>query len=173
MVSYAGSPALSAEARAKVLQTFRHTLSLAQSGKVDEALLGCDFILKMDGRFAPARALLDSLRTAAPGASVDVNRFSQFLGFENAVEEVSGPAVQPSPPAPAAASELGDAFPAASPPPAAHAAGLDDLVFGDEPPAGDRGATPVPQAPLPSPAPPPPPSFAPASGATRSRVSTT
>ena len=167
MVSYAGSPALSAEARSKVLQTFRHTLSLAQAGKVDEALLGCDFILKMDGRFAPARALLDSLRTAASGASVDVNRFSQFLGFENAVEESPAPAAGPSPPArpaaPAAAPELGDAFPA-SPPPAAHAAGLDDLVFGDEPAAAERGATPVPQAPLPSPAPPPPPSFAPAPG---------
>ncbi len=166
MVSYAGSPALSSEARAKVLQTFRHTLSLAQSGKVDEALLGCDFILKMDGRFAPARALLDSLRTAAPGAAVDVNRFSQFLGFESAVEEPSGPAGTPSLPTPGAPPPLGDAFPApASPPPAAHAAGLDDLVFGDEPAGGARpSAAPAPKTPSPQPAPPPPPSFAPAPG---------
>src|SRR3974390_2173972 len=101
MSSYAGSPALAADAREKVLQTFRHTLSLAQSGKVEEALLGCDFILKMDGRFAPARALLDTLRTAAPGAAVDVNRFSEFLGFESAVE-ASGEAPRPPAPAPAA-----------------------------------------------------------------------
>ena len=133
MASYAGSPALSPEARDKVLQTFRHTLSLAQSGKADEALLGCDFILKMDGRFAPARALLDALRTAAPGAPVDVDRFSEFLGFDSAVEEISSAADVPAVPkaaAPAAAAPppLGDAFPA----PAAAAAGasLEDLVFG-------------------------------------------
>jgi hypothetical protein len=119
MASYAGSPALSPEARDKVLQTFRHTLSLAQSGKADEALLGCDFILKMDGRFAPARALLDALRTAPPGAPVDVNRFSEFLGFDNAVEDIpslAGAAAVAAPPAaPAAAPARADAFPAAAP----------------------------------------------------------
>ena len=150
MVSYAGSAALSPEARDKVLQTFRHTLSLAQSGKADEALLGCDFILKMDGRFAPARALLDALRTAAPGAPVDVNRFSEFLGFDSAVEEIASaadvPAVRTAPAA-AAPPPLGDAFPAPAPP----GAGLDDLVFGDEGGAAPRPAPPPP-TPLPSPA---------------------
>ena len=152
MTSYAGSAALSPEARDKVLQTFRHTLSLAQSGKADEALLGCDFILKMDGRFAPARALLDALRTAAPGAPVDVNRFSEFLGFDSAVEEIASaadvPAVQkPAGPAAAAPPPLRDAFPAPTPP----GAGLDDLVFGDEGAAAPRPA-PAPPTPPPSPA---------------------
>jgi len=156
MVSYAGSPALAVEAREKVLQTFRHTLSLAQSGKVEEALLGCDFILKMDGRFAPARALLDALRTAAPGAPVDVNRFSEFLGFESAVEELPNSAEVPL-----AGPPLGDAFPAAAPP-AASGAGLDDLVFGDE--AGAPPPRPAPKTPVPATAPPPPPSFAPVAG---------
>lgn len=169
MTSYAGSPALAADAREKVLQTFRHTLSLAQAGKIEEALLGCDFLLKMDGRFAPARALLDTLRTAPAGAPVDVNRFSEFLGFESATE-VSGqtsrsPAASESPatraPAPPAAPpDLGDAFPAAAPStPIPRAAGLDDLVFGDEIPTA---------APRTPPSPPPaasaPPLAAPASG---------
>ena len=158
MASYAGSPALSPEAREKVLQTFRHTLSLAQSGKADEALLGCDFILKMDGRFAPARALLDALRTAAPGAPVDVNRFSEFLGFDSAVEAIPSSAELPAVPkaaVPKAAAPnapvpppLGDAFPAAAPAPAA--GGLDDLVFGDE--AAAPPPAPVPRTPPPSPA---------------------
>ena len=111
MASYAGSAALSPEAREKVLQTFRHTLSLAQSGKADEALLGCDFILKMDARFAPARALLDALRTAAPGAPVDVNRFSEFLGFDSAVEAPHSGEM----PLPPKAPPLGDAFPSPAP----------------------------------------------------------
>ncbi len=152
MASYAGSPALSREAREKVLQTFRHTLSLAQSGKADEALLGCDFILKMDGRFAPARALLDALRTAAPGAPVDVDRFSEFLGFESAVEELPGSAEMPAFPAAPPAPPLDDAFPASSPS-AARAGGLDDLVFGDEPESAPQQA---PATPPPSPAAPPP-----------------
>jgi len=146
MASYAGSAALSPEAREKVLQTFRHTLSLAQSGKADEALLGCDFILKMDGRFAPARALLEALRTAAPGAPVDVNRFSEFLGFESAVEELPGsaelPAVPKGPPAP----PLRDAFPGTAP--SAPHAGMDDLVFGNE--AAPATPPPSPAVPMPS-----------------------
>ncbi|HEY3350287.1 MAG TPA: hypothetical protein VGM13_10975 [Thermoanaerobaculia bacterium] len=159
MASYAGSAALSPEARDKVLQTFRHTLSLAQSGKADEALLGCDFILKMDGRFAPARALLDALRTAAPGAPVDVNRFSEFLGFESAVEELPGSAEPAAVPKAAPAPPLRDAFPGAAP--SGPHAGMDDLVFGDE--AAPRAAA-APPTPPPSPAVPPPPSFAPVAG---------
>lgn len=161
MASYAGSAALSAEAREKVLQTFRHTLSLAQSGKADEALLGCDFILKMDGRFAPARALLDALRTAAPGAPVDVNRFSEFLGFESAVEELPGSAELPAVPKSAPAPPLRDAFP--GPAPSAPQAGMDDLVFGDEPAHAPQAAA-APPTPPPSTAVPPPPSFAPVAG---------
>lgn len=153
MASYAGSPALSPEAREKVLQTFRHTLSLAQSGKADEALLGCDFILKMDGRFAPARALLDALRTAAPGAPVDINRFSEFLGFDSAVEEIASAAEAPAVPKAAAPKAvapppLGDAFPPPAPAPAT--GGLDDLVFGDE--AGAPAPASGFPTPMPSPA---------------------
>ena len=51
-VSYQGSPSLSAEAREKVLQTFRHTLDMARAGRNEDALLGCDFILKMDPRLS-------------------------------------------------------------------------------------------------------------------------
>ena len=61
MNPYEGSPSLAPDAREKVLQTFRHTLQLARDGRNEEALLGCDFILKMDPRFAPARQLLELL----------------------------------------------------------------------------------------------------------------
>jgi tetratricopeptide (TPR) repeat protein len=139
MNPYAGSPALSPEAREKVLQTFRHTLSLAQEGKNEEALLGCDFLLKMDARFAPARSLLELLRGVTPGTPVKVDRFSDYLAVESAGEALSEPA-----------HELPDAFPAsspASPAPATAAAptGLDDLVFGDD--AGGSSAAGLPEAP--------------------------
>ncbi|MDL1951914.1 hypothetical protein FBQ97_19190, partial [Acidobacteria bacterium ACD] len=72
---YPGSPSLSVEARAKVQQTFRHTLELARGGRNEEALLGCDFILKMDSRFVPARRLLEALRGVASGTVVDLSAF--------------------------------------------------------------------------------------------------
>jgi len=137
MTSYAGSPALAPDAREKVLQTFRHTLVLAQEGKNEEALLGCDFLLKMDARFAPARSLLEVLRGVAPGTPVDVERFADYLGVESAVEAPSD-----------GARDLKEAFPGgpATPvPPAPPAGGLDDLVFGDE--AGGAQAPGLPEAP--------------------------
>ena len=137
MSSYAGSPALAPEAREKVLQTFRHTLVLAQEGKNEEALLGCDFLLKMDARFAPARSLLEALRGVTPGTPVNVERFADYLGVESAGEAL-----------PDSAHDLPDAFPGgpATPvPPGQPASGLDDLVFGDE--AGGASASGLPEAP--------------------------
>jgi tetratricopeptide (TPR) repeat protein len=139
MNSYAGSPALAPEAREKVLETFRHTLALAQEGKNEEALLGCDFLLKMDARFAPARSLLELLRGIAPGTPVDVEQFSDYLGVENAGEALSEPS-----------QDLPDAFhdsSAGSPPPAVSASGLDDFVFADE--ASGASGHGLPEAPRP------------------------
>jgi tetratricopeptide (TPR) repeat protein len=149
MSSYAGSPALAPEAREKVLQTFRHTLVLAQEGKNEEALLGCDFLLKMDARFAPARSLLEVLRGVSPGTPVNLERFSDYLAVESAGEAL-----------PESARDLPEAFPhgPASPVPrsAPPASGLDDLVFGDE--AGAAPGSPPPERPRqPTSAPSPPP----------------
>ena len=151
--SYPGSPSLSAEAREKVLQTFRHTLEMARMGRNEDALLGCDFILKMDPRFAPARRLLASLRGIAAGTVVDL---AEFDGF--------GPAPLPTPaPPPAAVAPqtppASYAVPAAAPEPApgAFASGLDGIGFDD---LGPNPFAPAPAAPAPAaPAPPPAPDF--------------
>ncbi|HEY1252731.1 MAG TPA: tetratricopeptide repeat protein [Thermoanaerobaculia bacterium] len=67
---YPGNPSLPREVRDKILSTFRHTLNLFKESKIDDCLIGCDFILKMDPRFAPARQLLDKAKN--PAAAVDV-----------------------------------------------------------------------------------------------------
>ena len=134
LAAYPGSPALSAEAREKVLQTFRHTLEMARAGRNEDALLGCDFILKMDARFAPARQLLASLRGIAAGTVVDLADFAPYLG---------GSALPIPPPAPAGAAPpatppagydvppaLVEPTPAADPF-AAPGTGLDSLSFDD------------------------------------------
>ena len=146
--SYPGSPSLSAEAREKVLQTFRHTLDMARAGRNEDALLGCDFILKMDPRFAPARRLLSSLRGVAAGTVIDLADFDVFGSAPPAARpapaQVAAPAV--GPPTPAA----GWAAPA-EPSPSAGAfgstgSGLDDLGFEELGP--DPFARPAPAAPV-------------------------
>ncbi len=67
---YPGNPSLPKEVRDKILSTFRHTLNLFKEGKTDDCVIGCDFILKMDPRFAPARQLMDKAKNSA--AAVDV-----------------------------------------------------------------------------------------------------
>ncbi len=68
--AYPGNPSLPREVREKILSTFRHTLNLFHQGKTDDCLIGCDFILKMDPRFAPARKLMEKAKN--PSAAVDV-----------------------------------------------------------------------------------------------------
>ena len=67
---YPGNASLPREVRDKILSTFRHTLNLFKEGKLDDCMIGCDFILKMDARFAPARQLMEKAKN--PAADVDV-----------------------------------------------------------------------------------------------------
>ena len=60
-MSYPGNASLAEETRQKILSTFRQTLDLARDGRAQEAVLGCDFILKMDPLFEPARQLQSRL----------------------------------------------------------------------------------------------------------------
>jgi tetratricopeptide (TPR) repeat protein len=70
-MTYPGNPSLSADARQRILGTFQQTLDLAAQGSRQEALLGCDFVLRMDPNFEPARRLLDRLKSASGAVRVD------------------------------------------------------------------------------------------------------
>ncbi len=70
-MSYAGNPSLSSDIQNRVLGTFEQTLGLAAEGSRQEALLGCDFVLRMDPHFEPARQLQDRLRNSSGPVSVD------------------------------------------------------------------------------------------------------
>jgi len=67
---YPGNLSLPKEVRDKILSTFRHALNLFGEGKIDDCLIGCDFILKMDPRFGPARKLMEKARN--PNAEIDI-----------------------------------------------------------------------------------------------------
>ncbi|HUP25282.1 MAG TPA: hypothetical protein VNB06_20380, partial [Thermoanaerobaculia bacterium] len=96
-MDYPGDPALAQEIRTRVLTTFRQTVELAGEGRLQEASLGCDFILKMDPRFEPARKLQERLAdSAGPVPAADLLDRSP---------EPARPAVPPPPPPPPAPAE--------------------------------------------------------------------
>jgi tetratricopeptide (TPR) repeat protein len=105
--TYPGNLSLPVEVREKILSTFRHTLDLYKDGKLDDCLIGCDFILKMDPRFAPARKLQEIARN--PKADVNVEELRSVLASAAAAAPprrdtatVAVPASEPQP-SPAAA----------------------------------------------------------------------
>src|SRR5438105_461035 len=70
-MSYAGNPNLAPEVQRRIVDTFLHSLDAAARGGIEEARLGCDFILQLDPLFAPASALGDRLRGAKGPLAVD------------------------------------------------------------------------------------------------------
>jgi tetratricopeptide (TPR) repeat protein len=64
LMNYSGNSSLSSDVKQRILSTFEQTLALARDGNRQEALLGCDFVLRMDPRFEPARVLQERLRTS-------------------------------------------------------------------------------------------------------------
>jgi tetratricopeptide (TPR) repeat protein len=70
-MTYSGNPSLSPDVRQRILGTFEQTLQLAGEGSRQEALLGCDFVLRMDPQFEPARVLQERLKSSAGPVRVD------------------------------------------------------------------------------------------------------
>ncbi len=99
-MSYAGNPSLAPDVQKRILDTFRHTLDVAARGSLEEARLGCDFVLQLDPQFLLARALADRLQGAAGAVAVDDLRAS--LDGDTLTRPVPSLAAAP-PQAPAAA----------------------------------------------------------------------
>ncbi|HKI04255.1 MAG TPA: hypothetical protein VKK31_19925 [Thermoanaerobaculia bacterium] len=70
-MSYSGNPSVSTDVRQRILSTFDQTLELAREGSRQEALLGCDFVLRMDPQFQPAKLLQERLRSSTGPVQVD------------------------------------------------------------------------------------------------------
>ena len=85
--SYPGNPSLPVEVREKILMTFKHALGLFSTGHVSDCLIGCEFILKMDPRFTPARRLQE--KASNRDSDVDISELEAIA---------SGAAAGPPPP---------------------------------------------------------------------------
>ena len=61
-MSYPGDASLASEIKERILSTFEQAIDLTEQGSRKEALLGCDFVLRLDPLFDPARILHKRLR---------------------------------------------------------------------------------------------------------------
>jgi tetratricopeptide (TPR) repeat protein len=64
-MDYRGNPSLPKEIKDRILTTFQQTLQSAREGNYQEAMLGCDFILRLDPDFQPAQQLTERLKKVA------------------------------------------------------------------------------------------------------------
>jgi len=68
-MSYPGNPALAADVQARIQEAYRHSVESAAAGKADEARQGCEFVLRLDPQFGPAKALARMLEEERPAES--------------------------------------------------------------------------------------------------------
>lgn len=76
-MSYAGNAKLSQEIQSRILNTFQQTIALVEEGNAQEALLGCDFILRLDPLFEPASKLQSRLQES--GTEISVEDLAAFV----------------------------------------------------------------------------------------------
>ncbi|HVS62921.1 MAG TPA: hypothetical protein VMT85_05360 [Thermoanaerobaculia bacterium] len=128
-MSYPGNSSLAPEIQNRILSTFRQTIELAEKGRLQEARLGCEFILKMDSQFSAARKLRERLEGAsAPVKAADLEIASAMPAPAAPTPApaapgapASAPAATPraesAPPAPASRAEAAPPAAAPAPPP--------------------------------------------------------
>ena len=70
-MAYPGNPELSTQAQERVITAFRQVVAKLQDGRREEALIGLEFVLRLDPSFAPAINLNQQLASGA--AEVDLS----------------------------------------------------------------------------------------------------
>lgn len=70
-MAYPGNPELSPQAQDRVMTAFRQVVGKLQEGSREEALIGLEFVLRLDPAYAPARNLHRQLSSGA--AEIDLN----------------------------------------------------------------------------------------------------
>jgi tetratricopeptide (TPR) repeat protein len=68
---YPGNPELSGQAQERVMTAFRQVVAKLQDGRREEALIGLEFVLRLDPSFAPAKNLQHQL--ASGSAEIDLS----------------------------------------------------------------------------------------------------
>ena len=70
-MAYPGNPELSPQAQDRVMTAFKQVVGKLQQGNREEALIGLEFVLRLDPAYAPAKNLHQQLSSGA--AEIDLN----------------------------------------------------------------------------------------------------
>jgi len=70
-MSYPGNPSLPQDIQDRISGTFAQTLELAAEGKDQETQLGCDFVLRLDPDYQPAKTLAERLKSGQRPVMID------------------------------------------------------------------------------------------------------
>jgi tetratricopeptide (TPR) repeat protein len=70
-MAYPGNPELSQQAQDRVMTAFKQVVGKLQQGNQEEALIGLEFVLRLDPAYAPARSLHQQLSSGA--TEIDLN----------------------------------------------------------------------------------------------------
>ncbi len=70
-MSYPGNPSLTRDVQDRISTTFQQTLDLVSQGKDQEAIVGCEFILRMDPAFVLAKTLIQRLQSPQRPIALD------------------------------------------------------------------------------------------------------
>jgi len=77
-MTYPGNPELSAQAQERVMSAFRQVVGKIQDGLSNEALIGLEFVLRLDPTFAPGVALQEQLISGQ--SDIDLSRIISQIG---------------------------------------------------------------------------------------------
>jgi len=72
MTIYPGNLSLPAETKDRILTTLKQSIALQKEGRGEEAASGCEFMLRLDPQFTPAKKLLEKIKN--PAAAIDLDK---------------------------------------------------------------------------------------------------
>ena len=70
-MAYPGNPELSPEAQDRVMTAFRQVVGKLQDGHREEALIGLEFVLRLDPAYAPAKNLHQQISSGIAEIDLD------------------------------------------------------------------------------------------------------
>lgn len=80
---YPGNPQLPESTKFRIESSFKQAVSLYLSGNVEDCIMGCDFILKMDPQFEPAKILIEKAKN--PNFEMDLSPIIKKYGLQEEI----------------------------------------------------------------------------------------
>jgi tetratricopeptide (TPR) repeat protein len=80
---YPGNPNLPENTKFRIEASFRQAISLYLNGNMEDCIMGCDFILKLDPLFEPAKIIMEKAKD--PTSPVDISEIIARYGSEEEI----------------------------------------------------------------------------------------